>query len=103
MAGREKVAEELLAIKAYFAGQTIEAKEEIIKEVFVEAQQTIENAISLLKEQEPKPELPVDIRPANERFATMKLGYCPKCGKKINSVDHKNYCGECGQEVKWNG
>lgn len=57
----------------------------------------------LLKEQEPKPVLPVDIRPANERFATMKLGYCPKCGKKINSVDHKNYCGECSQEVKWDG
>lgn len=48
----EKVAEELLSIKAYFAGQAIEAKEEIIKEVFVEAQQTIENAISMLKEQE---------------------------------------------------
>ena len=32
--------------------------------------QAITSSIFLLKEQEPKPELPVDIRHANERFAT---------------------------------
>lgn len=64
----EKVAEELLAIKAYFAGQAIEAKEEIIKEVFVEAQQTIENAISILKEHE-----------AMEQCLKTKCVICPHC------------------------
>ena len=30
-----------------------------------------------------------------------KIGNCPNCGKPINSGDYPNYCGHCGQAVKW--
>lgn len=30
-----------------------------------------------------------------------KIGECPNCGKGINSGDYPNYCGRCGQAVKW--
>lgn len=30
-----------------------------------------------------------------------KIGECPTCGKLINSGDYPNYCGRCGQAVKW--
>lgn len=30
-----------------------------------------------------------------------KIGECPTCGKLINSGDYPNYCGACGQAVKW--
>ena len=32
-----------------------------------------------------------------------KIGNCPNCGKPINSGDYPNYCGRCGQAVKWDG
>ena len=93
MTDREKVAEKLFAIKAYFAGQAIEAKEEIIKEVFVEAQQTIENAISMLKEQEPK-----------SVYWRLGRAHCPSCGELFPKKQDKQYirfCNWCGQAVKW--
>lgn len=27
--------------------------------------------------------------------------YCPKCGWMLYPEDHPHYCGNCGQEVKW--
>lgn len=51
--------------------------------------------IALLKAQEPKlVHVTADI---NHR----KIGECPNCGKLINSGDYPNYCGRCGQAVKW--
>ena len=51
----------------------------------------------LLKAQEPKLiHVTADI---NHR----KIGECPNCGKMINSGDYPNYCGRCGQAVKWDG
>ena len=26
---------------------------------------------------------------------------CPNCGKQVWSYEHKNYCSECGQSLKW--
>ena len=53
------------------------------------------DAIALLKAQEPKlVHVTADI---NHR----KIGECPTCGKSINSGDYPNYCGRCGQAVKW--
>lgn len=26
---------------------------------------------------------------------------CPNCGKQVWSCEHKNYCSECGQALKW--
>lgn len=28
-------------------------------------------------------------------------GICQSCGKMLNTTCNKNYCGECGQAVKW--
>ena len=55
----------------------------------------LDDVIDLLKEQEPKlVHVTADI---NRR----KIGECPNCGKMINSGDYPNYCGRCGQAVKW--
>ena len=53
------------------------------------------DAIAALREQEPKlVHVTADI---NHR----KIGKCPNCGKLINSGDYMNFCGQCGQAVKW--
>lgn len=28
-------------------------------------------------------------------------GYCPKCGALLEHKYNPQYCGNCGQEVKW--
>ena len=28
---------------------------------------------------------------------------CPKCNESLKWVYHRNYCGYCGQAVKWDG
>lgn len=55
----------------------------------------LDMAIEALKAQEPKMvHVTADI---NHR----KIGECPNCGKLINSDDYMNFCGQCGQAVKW--
>lgn len=55
----------------------------------------VADTLALLKAQEPKlVHVTADI---NHR----KIGECPNCGKMINSGDYPNYCGRCGQAVKW--
>ena len=57
--------------------------------------QDLHDAHALLKAQEPKlVHVTADI---NYR----KIGECPNCGKLINSGDYMNFCGRCGQAVKW--
>lgn len=54
-----------------------------------------EDVMVLLKAQEPKPVyVTVEI---NHR----KIGECPNCRSFINSEYYPNYCGNCGQVVKW--
>lgn len=55
-----------------------------------------DDAISLLKEQEPK--TATDIQLSRDGFI---FGGCPKCKALITHIDHKKYCGYCGQAVKW--
>ena len=55
----------------------------------------IQDALALLKAQEPK--LVYVTADINYR----KIGECPNCGKMINSGDYMNFCGRCGQAVKW--
>lgn len=57
----------------------------------------IADAISMLKEQEPK--TVTDIQLSRDGFI---FGGCPKCKALITHADHKKYCGYCGQAVKWN-
>ena len=55
----------------------------------------LRDALALLKAQEAKPvHVTAEI---NHR----KVGECQNCGKVINSGDYPNYCGQCGQAVKW--
>lgn len=51
---------------------------------------------ALLKEQEPQLVLNMG------QQISCKSGFCPKCGKILNTTCNKRYCGDCGQAVKWN-
>ena len=53
------------------------------------------DALALLKRQEPKE---IDLV---EQSLFAKIGLCPECGEKLYSGMHPNYCGFCGQAVKW--
>lgn len=59
------------------------------------------DALVLLKEQEPH--MP-NGQSCESVYRVMEIyiGYCPRCGKKINSEDNRKACGHCGQAVKWN-
>lgn len=53
------------------------------------------DALALLKAQEPK------LVHVTANINHRKIGECPTCGKSINSGDYPNYCGRCGQAVRW--
>ena len=55
-----------------------------------------QQVLTLLKEQEP--EYVNNIAQQISCFS----GTCPKCGKMLNTTCNKNFCGDCGQVVKWN-
>jgi hypothetical protein len=61
------------------------------------AMDACDNAISLLREQEP---VPAKIDGVS---AEVKYGACPNCGEGLNSEVYPNWCGFCGQAVTWNG
>ena len=57
--------------------------------------QMIEDTLSLLREQEPKPvELRINV------YGT-KFYYCPKCKRELFHTRNLNFCERCGQGVKW--
>ena len=56
---------------------------------------TINDAIDLLKKQEPKP--PV----VKENSYGWKFYYCPSCGKEFYQNNKFSFCEKCGQAVKW--
>ena len=63
----------------------------------------MENAIALLKEQEPKP-----IAYTDNPYTGLPVARCPKCGKfarQFHAVtdEETHFCPWCGQAVKWNG
>lgn len=55
----------------------------------------IREAIALLKAQETK------LVHVTVKINYQKIGECPTCGKLIDSGYYPNYCGACGQAVKW--
>lgn len=57
---------------------------------------TAERAVSMLKEQEAKNV--VNMTLSKDWFL---IASCPKCNALLTRVEHKNYCGYCGQAVKW--
>ena len=61
-----------------------------------------DDALALLKEQEAVQ--PNDARKSSSCvYSSQLIGYCKKCGAKINSIDNRSACGKCGQAVKWDG
>jgi len=61
------------------------------------AMDACDNAISLLREQEP---VPVKIR-GKSVSTGIKYGDCPHCDEGLNSEVYPHWCGFCGQAVKW--
>ena len=55
-----------------------------------------EYVLELLKEQEAKNV--VNMTLSKDGFL---IASCPKCNALLTRVEHKNYCGYCGQAVKW--
>ena len=55
---------------------------------------TADDALALLKEQEP-----IQMK-VFEDYGSIKFGYCPKCKSLINNRSYPKSCG-CGQAVKW--
>lgn len=62
---------------------------------YEKAGKIITDTITLLKEQEPQLVLNI-----GEQISC-KSGSCPNCGKMLNTTSNKKFCGDCGQEVKW--
>ena len=58
---------------------------------------TIDEAIVLLKEQEPLAVRMID----DNNLGAIKFGCCPTCNAIINNRGYPKSCG-CGQAVKWN-
>ena len=54
------------------------------------------DALTLLKEQEAKNVVNMTLSKNYSLIAS-----CPKCNVLLTRVEHKNYCGYCGQAVKW--
>ena len=57
--------------------------------------ETLEDAIALLKEQEPRNALNI------VKVHEGTLGNCPTCGAELMSYYNEIHCGRCGQAVKW--
>lgn len=55
----------------------------------------VDNALSLLKEQEAKPVI-VTTNAYGTRFY-----HCPRCNRDLCVYPRQLYCSNCGQEVKW--
>lgn len=56
----------------------------------------IDETLALLKEQEAKNV--VNMTLSKDKFL---IASCPKCNALLTRVEHRNYCGYCGQAVKW--
>lgn len=93
---REKVVEKLQAIDAYFRESFNAMDGTLACEQFREWSNAAEDAIALLKAQEP-------VEPVFERqfMSCIKIYDCGKCGTSLGAKGIAKYCMECGQAVKW--
>lgn len=58
------------------------------------------DALVLLKEQEPQPVISdrqCEVSPGHWE----RKGFCPKCHQEVLWMVNREYCGFCGQKVKW--
>jgi len=60
-------------------------------------QPVLNNALSMLKEHEPK-----KAKKVVEEYGWL-FGDCPSCGSRLNNKDYPKACGKCGQALEWDG
>lgn len=86
MPDREKTIKEFeLFIKEFHPACTSEGVElDMFREV-----------LAMLKKQDANP-----VEVCGQMF-TIKYGHCPMCGKGIDNEAYPQWCGFCGQELKW--
>jgi len=87
---REKVINGLRSIKTYLASQAIETTDSFAREGFIESQKDIDDALALLKDQEPVP-------PEMEGGGFSWYPVCGACHGVIGDMD--SYCKHCGTPV----
>ena len=58
-------------------------------------QPIINNALELLKEQQPRAVKNVHY------FGDVALGDCPSCGDRVAKASCPNFCGKCGDRIDW--
>lgn len=58
------------------------------------------DALALLKEQEPQSVI-FDRQCEVEPGRWERKGFCPKCHQVVLWIVNREYCGFCGQKVKW--
>ena len=102
MPDRDKVISEL-ELAASLAWNSDEGQCEIMDaDDAMTVDHAILDALALLKEQEAQTVL------SNRccEFAPCRYtrkGFCPKCHQEVEWLLNRNYCGFCGQAVKWDG
>ena len=93
---RQKVIENMNIAKAVLCNSNM-----VTPEMSIKIGQTISNAISLLKEQEPilleNQHKPYGI---STNTNSPWISRCPRCGKKVEGKQTR-FCKYCGQPVKW--
>lgn len=96
MSGIKEVIRVLGFIQEYFDNHADEQEPNERKELFVDWSDTVLEAITLLKAQEPvKPPI------IKENSYGWKFYYCPSCGKEFYQNNKFSFCEKCGQAVKW--
>jgi hypothetical protein len=97
MTEREKIIKGLEGAAAYFRSSFDAMYGTIAGEMFIEWTDAAEQAICMLKAQEPR--VVSEIIRMGEAPV---VGRCPNCGKYVFEYYNERFCGACGQEMKWN-
>lgn len=92
---REKVITHLMIIHAW--AECAREREQFFSTKHLEdIAEWTDDAIAMLKEQDMQNV--VDMRLSKDWF---RIASCPRCNESLEWVYHRNYCGYCGQAVKW--
>lgn len=59
------------------------------------------DAIAMLKEQKTVKKVLADRQCEVSPHYYERKGFCPKCHQEVKLILNRNYCGFCGQKVKW--
>ena len=85
---REKVINGLALVREHY------------RRYYSELDSTVIDALILLKEQEAVTVESIQVD-RSDKWGADLTGYCPSCKRPLKSRFNKRFCGECGQEVKW--